>query len=250
MSKYFKISCTNCNKTLKVSEDLAGKNRVCPYCHTAIRIPKPTPTAPADNAFPNVDVSGTTLTTPTPSPSRRRKRAWYSAGSGESASSDVSLSISCMMGAVMCVVWLAMMFPLRQYQFGQLFWDRGWVPFATTFLMFWSVGILILKWLNLKQQRESMLLDLLPTEVSKEITLKSLDPFVEHINQLPTSAGESFLSNRVLRGIEHFRVRKSAAEVVTMMESQSAIDANNVAGSYTLLKRSSGHCRSSASLEL
>lgn len=141
-----------------------------------------------------------------------------------------------MMGAAMCVVWLAMMFPLRQYQFGQLFWDRGWVPFATTFLMFWSVGILILKWLNLKQQRESMLLDLLPTEISKEITLKSLDPFVEHINQLPTSAGESFLTNRVLRGIEHFRVRKSAAEVVTMMESQSAIDANNVAGSYTLLK--------------
>jgi prefoldin subunit 5 len=40
----------------------------------------------------------------------------------------------------------------------------------------------------------------------------------------------------VLRGIEHFRVRKSAAETVTMMESQSAIDANNIAGSYTILK--------------
>ena len=40
----------------------------------------------------------------------------------------------------------------------------------------------------------------------------------------------------MLRGIEHFRVRKSAAETVTMMESQSVIDASNVAGSYTILK--------------
>ena len=33
--------------------------------------------------------------------------------------------------------------------------------------------------------------------------------------------------DRVIRGLEHFRVRKSAAETVTMMESQSEIDANN-----------------------
>ena len=65
---------------------------------------------------------------------------------------------------------------------------------------------------------------MLPTEVAEEITIDSLDRFVENIRGLPVAV-ESFLINRVLRGIEHFRVRKSAAEMATMMESQSAIDA-------------------------
>ena len=140
------------------------------------------------------------------------------------------------LGLGLSVVWLIAVLPLRGFQFGQLFWDRGSVPFATTFLMFWSVAILVLKWHSLKKQKETMLLDVLPTEVSEEITTDALDKFVGHIRSLPVDSSESFLINRVRRGIEHFRVRKSAAETVTMMESQSAIDANNIAGSYTLLK--------------
>ncbi len=82
-----------------------------------------------------------------------------------------------------------------------------------------------------------MLLDVLPTEdlARRSRSIRWID-FIEHINQLPGASSDSFLINRVVRGIEHFRVRKSAAETVTMMESQSAIDANNVAGSYTILK--------------
>lgn len=247
---FFKLSCPHCSKPLKVSQDLAGQARKCPYCKGAVRIPDaPAPTAAP--AAPNIvvntgapagqasgqaapQVSSKSSTSAPPRP--RRKKSWFHGGSGESASSDVSLMMSGLIGAGMSVVWLAAMLPLRGFQFGQLFWDRGPVPFATTFLMFWAVGILILKSLCLKQQKESMLLDVLPTEVADEITVDSLDRFVGHINQLPSDASESFLINRVLRGIEHFRVRKSAAETVTMMESQSAIDANNVAGSYSLLK--------------
>ena len=140
------------------------------------------------------------------------------------------------MAAGMTISWYGVTFPIRSNYFGALFWERGPVPFPTTFLMFWAVSILILKWLRLKQQKEAMLLDVLPTEISNEITVDSLDDFITHINELPGASSDSFLINRVVRGIEHFRVRKSAAETVTMMESQSAIDANNVAGSYTILK--------------
>ena len=128
----------------------------------------------------------------------------------------------------MTLVWYAITFPIRENNFGALFWERGPVPFPTTFLMFWAISILILKWLRLKQQKATMLLDVLPNEISDEITIDSLDEFLTHINELPGASSDSFLINRVVRGIEHFRVRKSAAETVTMMESQSAIDANNL----------------------
>ena len=85
----------------------------------------------------------------------------------------------------MTIVWLGVTFPMRGNQFGALFWDRGPVPFPTTLLMFWAIAILLLKWLNLKKQKEAMLLDVLPTEVSREITLDSLNGFVEHINDQP-----------------------------------------------------------------
>jgi flagellar motor component MotA len=258
---YFKVSCPGCDKSLKVPQNLAGKSRACPYCRATVRIPTSQPEE-TSAGFPNIQVNeGASKSKKTGQPSKKadkispqsgpvsspkvspkqpvtrkpRKKSWFSSNS-DSASSDVSLVLSGLMGGGMTVVWYGITYPIRDNNFGALFWERGPVPFPTTFLMFWALSILILKWLRLKQQKETMLLDVLPTEISNEITVDSLDEFITHINELPGASSDSFLINRVVRGIEHFRVRKSAAETVTMMESQSAIDANNVAGSYTILK--------------
>jgi len=168
----------------------------------------------------------------------RRKKAsksWFQSGN-DAASSDISLVLSGLIGLGLTLIWYGSMFAISGTAISDLFIRRGPVPYPTTLLMFWAVAILFLKWMRLKEQRNAMLFDVLPTEVSPEITPESLDGFIAHINELPGASSDSFLVNRVVRGIEHFRVRKSAAETVTMMESQSEIDANNVAGSYTILK--------------
>ncbi|SMP50525.1 MotA/TolQ/ExbB proton channel family protein [Neorhodopirellula lusitana] len=256
---YFTISCPGCKKHLKVRDALAGKSRACPHCRVSFRVPdsasdskvtpatlnstqtptKPQPSPTPDtgleiNTQPKIDTSGTTKPKPVKH-HRTAKKGWFDSSS-ESASSDVSLVLSGILGAVMTVLWFALLYPFQDNYFGALFWQRGPVPFPTTFLMFWAVAILILKWRRLQEQRNAMLLDVLPLEVSSEITFGSIDEFIGHINDLPGASSDSFLINRVVRGIEHFRVRKSAAETATMMESQSAIDANNIAGSYTILK--------------
>jgi len=142
------------------------------------------------------------------------------------------------MGMIAEVVLFALLYPLKaaDIRIGNMFWNSVGINFPTTVLMCWSFSILILKARQLARQKSAMLMDLLPNEISPEITVTSLDKFVDHIHSLPTEARESILVNRVLRGIEHFRVRKSAAETVTMMESQSMIDASNVTGSYSILK--------------
>lgn len=255
MTAYFKIPCPGCSKSLKVRESLAGKSRACPYCRATVRIPEAQPEE-SDSDFPNIQIAEKPTTAKNRKPAtensgivkpsvevpvkekvvkKRRHKTWFSA-SGDAASSDVSLVVSGLMAAGMTIIWYAALFPIRDNYFGALFWERGPVPIPTTFLMFWAVSILVLKWIGLKQQREAMLLDVLPTEVSQQITLGSINDFIDHINELPGASSNSFLINRVVRGIEHFRVRKSAGDTVTMMESQSAIDANNVAGSYTILK--------------
>ncbi|MEX0820079.1 MAG: MotA/TolQ/ExbB proton channel family protein [Pirellulaceae bacterium] len=158
--------------------------------------------------------------------------------SHSSDGSDVSLVTSGLMGLAGASALFALLYPLwlADVRIGKMFWDSVGINFPTTLLMFWSFAILYLKSRQLAQQKSAMLMDLLPTEISQEITISSLDKFVAHIHNLPGEGRRSILVNRVLRGIEHFRVRKSAAETVTMMESQSAIDASNVAASYTIIK--------------
>ncbi len=251
---YFKIKCPKCEKALTVREELAGRKCACPYCKTSIRIPQrsePSQDEGAEPGFPNldlkVDVSSaakgkgrggkTRPSKPPTKPKQKREQPAAETAAGTwSDSSNVSLSKTGVIGVGVSIVFLAALFPFNQTAFGQLFWHRGWVPFVLTLLLFWSLAILVLKWRKLKRQRELMLLDVLPTELSKEITVDSLDKFEEHVRELPGEPGESFLINRVIRGLEHFRVRKNAAETVTMMESQSAIDANTVASSYSILR--------------
>lgn len=252
MPSFFKIPCPGCQRSLKISDKLAGKSRACPYCNATVKIPEAPPeaepaaaesSAPALPELANLKVDDSTR------PGRGRSSAaakrkvirprhqssWFSSSS-ESASSDVSLWLSGLIGLILALCWYALMYPVRESYFGAMFWQRGPIPFPTTVVMFWALSILVLKWFRLQEQKKAMLVDLLPTEVSQEITLESIDKFIDHINDLPGTGSDSFLINRVVRGIEHFRVRKSAAETVTMMESQSVIDANNVAGSYTIVK--------------
>ncbi len=224
---------------------MAGSRRVCPYCRNTILVPN-TPTAaappPKKTGSAAIDTGRPSVSTaPNVSTGAKASSAGATPASdmgNSSISGNVSLVTSGLIGLVCAIALFAALYPLYMLdmRLGKMFWDSIGINFPTTLLMFWSFAILGLKWRQIAQQKSAMLVDLLPTEISEEITLGSLNQFVEHIRSLPARARRSILVNRVLRGIEHFRVRKSAAETVTMMESQSAIDAANVAGSYTILK--------------
>ncbi len=231
MPTFSKFLCPHCSKTLKVPEELAGKTRTCPYCRESIRIPGNSLSTLGLTNFPSD--SGDL---PTGAPADKSTSATLLGDEADSASSDVSLILSGLIALGLSVAIFVAMLPFRSNMLGQIFWDRGVIPYWLTIVFSWGVAILFLKWLHIKRQKEAMLLDVLPTEISEEINPKSLDKFVHHIRELPGSSSKSYLINRVLRGIEHFRVRKSAAETVTMMESQSSIDINNVTGSYSYVK--------------
>ncbi|NOY41087.1 MAG: hypothetical protein GXP26_04525 [Planctomycetes bacterium] len=151
-------------------------------------------------------------------------------------SSNVGLGKSGLIGFGLSATFLLLLYPLRDFGIIPIFWDRGWVPFVCTLLLFWSWTILMLKWRKFSRQQTSMLLDVLPLDLSEDISLDSIDAFEQHIRSLPVEPGESFLVNRVQRGLEYFRVRRNASETAAMLESQSAIDANTVTSSYAITK--------------
>ena len=109
-----------------------------------------------------------------------------------------------------------------------------WVPYTEVFLFFWAATMLVGKLRKIRRQQRALLFDVLPSDIGEKITEKNLDKFLEYISELPKNAVGSFLVTRCVRGLEHFRVRKSAADTATMLSSQSDLDAGSVDSSYTM----------------
>ena len=118
----------------------------------------------------------------------------------------------------------------------ELFTNRGWPQYVTTLLMFWCLGILILKVINLQKQRRAMLIQALPTEISEEINSSNLKEFHEHIVNFPIPLRNTYIVNRIRKALEFFYVRQNTEDVSQMITSQSEIDAAKVGGSYAMVK--------------
>jgi len=139
-------------------------------------------------------------------------------------------------GLGLSAIFYGALFPFSGAYLNELFTMRGWVPYVLVALMGWAVGVLILKMRKLERQRHALILDVLPTEIADDITVDNVTDFLDHVRSLPARLHESFMVNRMRRGLEHFRVRRSNPEVANLMMSQSEIDAGSVHSSYALLK--------------
>ncbi|MEZ6057355.1 MAG: MotA/TolQ/ExbB proton channel family protein [Planctomycetaceae bacterium] len=256
---YFEFQCSQCSKKLKVREENVGSKVRCPYCHTTQTIAAPPPAV--EETF-SINVGGGPSETTPPGPfgggAVGRGGASTSTASAPSVSSatprrpkgrgasneefvdptQVSPWTTLVIGIGLTVGFYAIMFPLflRGYYLGKLFCDRGWVTYATTFFTMWSLAILYMKSQKVVVQKDSMLFDLLPEEISRDITIKSVDRFQKHIQELPVRHGSSMLLSRVQRGLEHYRILKNPSEVADRLAVQSEIDANSISSSYSLLK--------------
>ena len=116
------------------------------------------------------------------------------------------------------------------------FYEREWIPYILTYLACWSFAILFFKSRKLKIQQNVMQFKLLPEDISQDIREDNLAQFYAHIKRLGFEPSQSFLLTRILRGIEHFSVRKNHTETADMLNSQSEIDATTVDSSYVLIK--------------
>lgn len=255
---YFKLVCPSCDKSLKVSQEHVGKRTRCPFCKNAITIPAPPAEEPVDplselaaaaggggapTEQPRTAASSESAAAAIPVARVRTKTETpvdtdADAGAASSVSgADVNQFIGLAIGVGFGVALYGLLYlTARHSYFGELFIERGWVPYVLVLLMGWSAGILLLKWAGLRRQKESMLFDVLPTDIAEGITVQNTRQFVQHIRELPGESQHSFLFNRVQRGLEHFRVRRNTQEVASVLSSQSDIDATGVQSSYTVLK--------------
>ena len=217
-----KFNCSNCGQKLVCGIELAGEVVKCPQCGNRLRVPES-----EGGGNDRKDA---------------RSRVRHKASSGGahrqnwSDSTNVSMPLSGAIGLGFLASFYILLLPLKSFYFGQLFLARGWVPVALVFLTGWSIGFLILKVLKLSRQKNALLLDLLPESIAEEINAENVDKFLDHVDFMPSRVSDSFMVNRIRKGLEHFAVRQSNPEVASLMMSQSELDAASVNSSYAVVK--------------
>ncbi len=221
-----KFRCVHCNQKLNVEDDLAGSEIPCPACNRKLQIPDA-----FDEESPDEEPSPEEL-----AERRPKLRSAALRGGGKAEFTNVSALWSGLTALGLSVAFYLVMFLIKGTYLGQLFTNRGIIPYFEVLLMFWSAAILFWKWRKLVKQQRGMHFDLLPDEIAPKITSDNVDQFLDRVTELPVRPTESFLIMRVLRVLEHFRARNNNSEAAGLLATQSDIDANAVASSYSLVK--------------
>lgn len=235
---YFTMSCPDCDKSLKVRDELVGKTARCPHCRSSITVKRPV--APPSPTKTGQKTKGSGAEQSAESVSRAQVLS-------VTANTNVNVGLYALFGLAATVVFYLVLLPFagpkddRSY-LGRLFMGGEgstmatgqWVPYTEVFLFFWAATMLVGKLRKIRRQQRALLFDVLPSDIGEKITENNIDKFLEYISELPKNAVGSFLVTRCVRGLEHFRVRKSAADTATMLSSQSDLDAGSVDSSYTM----------------
>ncbi|MCH8830309.1 MAG: MotA/TolQ/ExbB proton channel family protein, partial [Planctomycetes bacterium] len=137
-------------------------------------------------------------------------------------------------------LYLAIFWPLQSTPFGELFLDRGVIPYFITLFACWGGAILLLKYLAVRKQLGyadmELELELIPLEIGMQVTTENVDQFLGHIGSLPDSQRKSIMGRRIGGALEHFKHRTSVPEVQEYLSSQAEIDGSGVDSGYTLLR--------------
>ena len=203
------FSCPHCQTSLDVAPEHAGQNVQCPACGGRLKIPANVAGGGSQNA---------------------ERKGWE-----EKDHANVNFLMSLLIGTGISAAFLAMMIPFRG-GIGSLFLDRGWVNYAETFLFFWGIVILAMKWRMIQHQKRAVMLDLFPKKLGREINIETVSKFIDNVYKVPLTLRDSLIVNRIRKALELFESRPDNGEVTTFLGAQSDVDANRSSGSYSLVK--------------
>ncbi len=231
------FACPTCHITLQADAELAGKTVKCPGCSTRLQIPsnfaeQESETADEGSADSLHDhLPPLNLATGHLGPHPSTVNVWIAGG----------------IGFLATFVWYVIMLLLPERKVAgadegwgvymrDLFCERGATQYVTTLLSFWCIGLLVLKWVNLRKQRRAMMIQALPTDIGEEITPQNLKEFHDHVLNFPKPLRNTYIVNRVRKALEFFYVRQNNPEVASTISSLSEVDAAKANGSYGIVK--------------
>lgn len=209
------VNCPHCEAGLDVASEHHGQAVQCPACNGKFKCPE----------------GSTQVETTAGGKEIPERKGWV-----EKDHANPNFLVTLGIGLGITVVFLAMLYPLKNTTIGAIFVDRGWVNWAETFLFFWGMVVLVLKTQMNKRQEKAAVINLFPEHLGKEVTANNVGAFIDNIYKVPLTLRDSLIVNRIRKALELFEIRNDNNEVAAFMQTQSEIDGARSDGSYSLLK--------------
>ena len=148
---------------------------------------------------------------------------------------ELDLKLTAGAGLLLAAAVYLVMHLVRDTRVGELFLERGWVPYAVTYLTSWCIVVLLFKYRRLSEQRRALSLDLLPLSIGARIAPDDAAAFVSHLDAQDLAA-DNPVTLRLRRALLHFAARRDAREVGRQLSNHAQADADQVDSSYSLVR--------------
>ena len=124
---------------------------------------------------------------------------------------------------------------VRDLTYFQMLLNRGWTPYAMTFLALLAFVILFFKWRKLAFQRRALDLEVMPAEQSFALTSETALEVLSRFKSLVDEPRRFVLFNRIERALLNLRNVGNVSDVSEMLRAQAENDESCFDSSYGVL---------------
>jgi len=139
-------------------------------------------------------------------------------------------------GLLLAVAFYCALIPFRESYFGQMFFRRGWVPYAIVLLSGWNLAILFVKWRKLAMQRLALRYAIVPEDPSFVLSPITAEDVIGRLYEIASNPRQFLLLNRIERALSNLKNIGRVADVDDIMRSQAENDENYIESTYTLIR--------------
>lgn len=143
---------------------------------------------------------------------------------------------SLLLAILLTTGFYAVLFPLQETYFAVTFMWRGPIPYVIAFFFFWSVAILILKFLKLRLQRRALALDLVPDDPEFVLSPLTVDDVNHKMFEVVDDPRHFVLLNRIAIALSNLRNLGRVTDVDEILATQAGHDESAMETSYSLLQ--------------
>lgn len=149
----------------------------------------------------------------------------------------VNTTLTFILGLFLAVaIYSPITFMFPESAVGHMFLDRGFTPYAMTFLFSWSLVIAFVKSRKLKFQRQTTFIQIVPPEMDFVLSVTTVDQVLDNVVLAVDDAKKFVLFNRVSTALSNLRNLGNISDVDEMLRSQADLDESSMETSYALIR--------------
>jgi len=144
--------------------------------------------------------------------------------------------LAMLIGLILSAGMYGILYSMPQLRLSSMCLDRGPTPFAITFLFWWSLAILFLKWQKLCLQRKVLDIDIVPAEKQFVLCTDTVDEVTDYIAKIVDNPRRFVLFNRITVALANLRNLGRVADLDDIVRAQAEQDTSSMETSYAMVQ--------------